>query len=114
MASSTIALQSSDGEKFEVPKEIARKSVTIKTMLEDLGLDDGDDNCEAGSSIIILYFLLKLFFSSYGRLKNKSLDFRIRKISTFNMENFDENFILFFTRQLQYIILLNSKFISFK
>lgn len=57
MPSSTIALQSSDGEKFEVPKEIARKSVTIKTMLEDLGLDDGDDNCEAGSLIIILYFL---------------------------------------------------------
>lgn len=113
MASSTIALQSSDGEKFEVPKEIARKSVTIKTMLEDLGLDDGDDNCEAGSSIIILYFLLKLFFF-FLRSKNKFLDFRIRKISTFNMENFDENFFLFFTRQLQYIILLNSKFISFK
>ena len=47
MASTTIALQSSDGEKFEVPKEIARKSVTIKTMLEDLGLDDDDSNCEA-------------------------------------------------------------------
>ena len=71
MASSTIALQSSDGEKFEVPKEIARKSVTIKTMLEDLGLDDGDDNCEAGSSIIILYFLLKLFFFFLRYKKNK-------------------------------------------
>ena len=47
MASTTIALQSSDGEKFDVPKEIARKSVTIKTMLEDLGLDDDDSNCEA-------------------------------------------------------------------
>lgn len=32
-----IKLQSSDGETFEVDVDIARCSVTIHTMLEDLG-----------------------------------------------------------------------------
>ncbi|TRY57734.1 hypothetical protein DNTS_012293 [Danionella cerebrum] len=41
----SIKLQSSDGEMFEVDVEIAKQSVTIKTMLEDLGMDDeGDDD----------------------------------------------------------------------
>uniref|UniRef100_A0A8C4WY49 S-phase kinase-associated protein 1 n=1 Tax=Eptatretus burgeri TaxID=7764 RepID=A0A8C4WY49_EPTBU len=40
----SIKLQSSDGEVFEVDVEIAKQSVTIKTMLEDLGMDEeGDD-----------------------------------------------------------------------
>ena len=39
-----IKLQSSDGETFPVDVEIARLSVTIKTMLEDLGLEDQDED----------------------------------------------------------------------
>ncbi|XP_057583822.1 S-phase kinase-associated protein 1-like [Hippopotamus amphibius kiboko] len=39
-----MKLQSSDGEIFKVDVEIAKQSVTIKAMLEDLGMDDeGDD-----------------------------------------------------------------------
>merc|ERR1711926_6765 len=38
-----IKLQSSDGETFEVDVEIAKCSVTIKTMLEDLGMDEDDE-----------------------------------------------------------------------
>uniref|UniRef100_A0A4W2BX47 SKP1 component POZ domain-containing protein n=1 Tax=Bos indicus x Bos taurus TaxID=30522 RepID=A0A4W2BX47_BOBOX len=41
----SIKLQSSDGEIFKVDAEIAKQSVTIKTILEDLGMDDeGDDD----------------------------------------------------------------------
>ncbi|KAJ7345740.1 hypothetical protein JRQ81_001690 [Phrynocephalus forsythii] len=36
----SVKLQSSDGEIFEVDVEIAKQSVTIKTMVEDLGMDD--------------------------------------------------------------------------
>jgi S-phase kinase-associated protein 1 len=39
----SIKLQSSDGEVFEVDVEIAKASNTIKTMIEDLGLDEDDD-----------------------------------------------------------------------
>merc|ERR1712071_697337 len=38
-----IRLQSSDGETFDIDVEIAKCSVTIKTMLEDLGMDEDDD-----------------------------------------------------------------------
>lgn len=34
----SIKLQSSDGEIFEVDVEIAKQSVTIKTMLEGMGI----------------------------------------------------------------------------
>ncbi|CAD7679092.1 unnamed protein product [Nyctereutes procyonoides] len=41
----SIKLQSSDGEIFEVDIEIAKPSVTIKIMLEDLEMnDEGDDD----------------------------------------------------------------------
>jgi len=39
----SIRLQSSDSEIFEIDVEIAKASMTIKTMLEDLGMDDEDD-----------------------------------------------------------------------
>ncbi|KAK2557831.1 S-phase kinase-associated protein 1 [Acropora cervicornis] len=38
-----IKLQSSDGEIYDVDVEVAKASVTIKTMLEDLGMDEDDD-----------------------------------------------------------------------
>lgn len=38
-----MKLQSSDGDVFEVDVEIAKASNTIKTMIEDLGLDEDDD-----------------------------------------------------------------------
>ena len=36
----SIKLQSSDGEIFPIDVEIAKLSITIKTMLEDLGMDE--------------------------------------------------------------------------
>eukprot|EP00112_Aurelia_sp_Birch-Aquarium-sp1_P008237 Seg1902.8 transcript_id=Seg1902.8/GoldUCD/mRNA.D3Y31 product="S-phase kinase-associated protein 1" protein_id=Seg1902.8/GoldUCD/D3Y31 len=38
-----IKLQSSDGEIFDVDVEVAKASMTIRTMLEDLGISEADD-----------------------------------------------------------------------
>jgi len=38
-----IKLQSSDGEVFDIDVEIAKQSITIKTMLDDLGMDEGEE-----------------------------------------------------------------------
>lgn len=40
---SMIKLQSSDGEIFETDINVAKCSGTIKTMLEDCGMDEGED-----------------------------------------------------------------------
>ncbi len=37
-----IKLMSSDGQAFDVDLAVVKKSQTIKTMLEDLGLEEGD------------------------------------------------------------------------
>lgn len=37
-----IKLQSSDGEIFDVDVEVARMSITLKTMLDDLGIEEDD------------------------------------------------------------------------
>ena len=39
-----IKLKSNDDEVFDVDIEIAKASMTIKTMLEDLGMDENDDD----------------------------------------------------------------------
>jgi len=41
-----VRLQSSDGEVFEVETEIIKLSNTIKTMLEDLGVEDEESETE--------------------------------------------------------------------
>ena len=43
----SIKLQSSDGQIFPIDVSIAKLSVTIRTMLEDLGMDLENDSDEA-------------------------------------------------------------------
>ena len=56
-----LQLKSSDDVEFCVGLEIARKSMTIRTMLDDLGLEDGDE--EPGLlARAHIYFWLRFLF----------------------------------------------------
>lgn len=46
MSVKKVKLQSSDGELFEVEIDVIRMSNTIKTMLEDLGVEEEDNESE--------------------------------------------------------------------
>ena len=63
-----IKLQSSDGEIFKVDVEIAKQSVTIKTMLEDLGMDDDEEEVVPLPNVnaAILNKVLLQFIWHYG------------------------------------------------
>ena len=41
----TLNITTADGGKFELDWEVAKQSQTIRTMLDDLGIED-DDDCE--------------------------------------------------------------------
>lgn len=41
--SSIVKLVSVDGEKFDVDREVINKSTTIRTLLQDLGLEEGGE-----------------------------------------------------------------------
>ena len=44
--STNISIQSSDGDNFKVDSDAAKKSVTIQTMLEDLGVEANNEEDE--------------------------------------------------------------------
>ena len=48
----SIKIQSNEGEVFAVETEIAKKSGTIRNMLEDLGMEEDADNEEAEAKAI--------------------------------------------------------------
>ena len=50
----TIKLQSSDGETCRVDLDVAKESLTIRTMLEDLGIDDDDRSEEVVALIMYM------------------------------------------------------------
>ncbi|GMS85110.1 hypothetical protein PENTCL1PPCAC_7285 [Pristionchus entomophagus] len=44
MAARTVKITSSDGEFFDVPRDVIKLSQTINTLLQDLGLDDSEND----------------------------------------------------------------------
>ena len=76
-----IQLQSSDGEIFGVDKEIAKKSIMIKTMLEDLGIDEEEDeeivplpNVNAATLQKVWNFHNKTYINVWNTLYNLGVD----------------------------------------
>ena len=62
----SIKLQSSDGKTFPIDLKIAKLSVTIKTMLEDLGMDLENESNEAVPLTNVTAVVLEKVYSIYN------------------------------------------------
>lgn len=67
-----IKLLSHDGETFEIDVEIAKQSMTIRTMLEDLGVEEDDDEGVPLPNVnaAILRKVNRIFYFSIYNLNN--------------------------------------------
>jgi hypothetical protein len=72
----TLKLQSSDGHLYNVDIAAAKQSTTIRTMLEDLGIDD-----ETGDQVSMLQTFLRLFLR-LGALSSQGYLIKTHHFST--------------------------------
>jgi hypothetical protein len=68
MPSQTLRLKSSDGDLFEVDLDIAKCSLTIKTMLEDLGFEEGDDEIVTLANISSVILRKVIVWATYHKV----------------------------------------------
>lgn len=71
----TIKLQSSDGELFEVDVEIAKQSVTIKTMLEGTS----SEPCRTQDFVPASFtsFIIQMIYQTMVHITGETLDKRL-------------------------------------
>lgn len=92
----TVKLQSSDGELFETDVAVAKCSVTIKTMLEDCGLDDGEEEGAVIPIPNVNSYILKLVLQWAEYHKNDEIlddDDESKKNGCDNILPWDANFL---------------------
>ena len=83
----SIKIQSNEGEVFTVETEIAKKSGTIRNIMEDLGVEEGKDNEEAVPLPNVNTYILKkvLQLSSLDREARGSDFLRVEQGTLFEL-----------------------------
>ena len=110
----SIKLQSSDGENFSVDVAIAKKSVTIRTMLEDLGMDLENDSEEAVPLPNVTGAVLKKVLEWATEHK----DDKIKKvcpedsITWYPTDKFDADFFKGMDKQMLFDIILAANYLE--
>ena len=112
----SIKLQSSDGENFSVDITIARQSVTIRTMLEDLGMDLENDSNEAvplpNVSGPVLSKVLDWItqHKDDGKTKSTPED----SVTWKSIEQYDADFFKGISQKMMYDIILAANYLEIK
>ena len=110
----SIKLQSSDGENFSVDVAIAKKSVTIRTMLEDLGMDLENDSEEAVPLPNVTGAVLKKVLEWATEHK----DDKIKKVNPedsitwYKLDKFDADFFKGMDKQMLFDIILAANYLE--
>ncbi|KAK4336700.1 hypothetical protein RND71_043446 [Anisodus tanguticus] len=89
----TIKLQSNDGEIFDVDVEVAKASVTIKTMLEDLGIEDNNDEIVPLPNVNSAILRKVLLWANYHKNEIAQTDDENRDKRTDDICSWDADFL---------------------
>jgi S-phase kinase-associated protein 1 len=106
----SIELKSNDGYSFYVDVQVANMSRTIKTMLEDLGMDENDDEVIPLPNVESEQLKLVIEWAEHHR--NDPPREEVENKETYQISEWDRQFIQGLTWEKRFELLLTANYLD--